>query len=155
MQLLELTPEYGRGDCYPSACMGHARLLNAAIEAGEDAAAESLAEHTYYVQGWFLWRYRDGSGVGGFPHGFLLDAAAAAKGRPCLIDAVFLRYGLLGDPFWLPVQLWTYGQVERYLELDTTPKCWPLCCRTGGTELEDRIGYQRAFAAAGESLAIK
>jgi len=26
IQLLNLTPEYSAGDCYPSACLGHTRL---------------------------------------------------------------------------------------------------------------------------------
>lgn len=152
MRMLELTPEYGKGDCYPSACLGHSRLIDSCFNTEDDQVAEELENQTYYVQGWFLTHFTDGSGVNGFPHGFLLNGAAALEGKPCIIDAVFPRYVTIGKPYWLPVQFWTWQQVDQYMEHPSTPKTWPLTSRSYKLDLEERWSYQRIYNQAEEQL---
>lgn len=148
IQLLNLTPEYSAGDCYPSACLGHTRLIDDAAQHGDQQNADHLLERVIYVQGWFIQKFRDGSGISGIPHGFLLDLATEAAGSPCIIDSVALQLPIIGDLFWVPVQRMTWHQVDRYFSSDTTPKAWPLTWDGSRLELEDRWSYQHAYNRA-------
>lgn len=142
-----LMPEYGVGDCYPMNCLGHARAINHS----EDDPTEQgrWLWTTDYCQGWFIRRFRDGSGVDAFPHGFLVRDD---EDGISVVDGLAHAYGSWADNFWLPVQRWSYMQVDRWMDHPTTSKAWPLTTRPGGLELEDRIGYKRALRLATEQL---
>jgi len=132
------------GDCYPLNCLGHARAV--AHYQREPKERSRWLWGTNYCQGWFIRRFRDGSGVDAFPHGFLVHEAS--DGATTVIDGLADAYGYVGDLFWLPVQRWSYMQVERWMEHPITHKAWPLTTRPGGLELDDRIGYKRALQYA-------
>jgi hypothetical protein len=145
-----LTPEYGIGDCYPLNCLGQARALTHHAEGDLDEFGRWLWA-TDYCQGWFIRRFRDGSGVDAFPHGFLL---MTDDEHATVIDGLAQKYGTWADNFWVPVQRWSYQQARRWMESETTHKAWPLTTRPGGLELEDRLGYRRALRLATEQLQI-
>lgn len=147
-QLLKANPDYGVGHCYQSACLGHTRLIEQAVDHGQHDEARRILKRVIYVQGWLIQQFRDGSGVDGFPHGFLLDLDAQAAGQPCVIDAVALLLNRIGDWWWTPVQRFTWHQVERYIDSETTSKAWPLTWGEGRTELEERWSYQHAYNRA-------
>ena len=166
-----LTPQYGVGDCYPKACLGHSRWLDHLLESDHEDYFE-VRHSVKYVQGWYLRRWKDQT-VDGFAHGFLLNTYAAADSQPCIIDPLHHRYGFgrakrieadgsisapagAYEAFWLPVQEITFDQVDRIFEAINEDKIegrWPLTANDNCPDLEDRLSYSIRMDAALKQLA--
>ena len=150
-----ITPEYPVGECYAASAMGLFRWVDALSRSEVEAEryGSYLCNGIEYSQGWHLRLWSNGR-VDGFAHGFLVDRTGD---EPVVIDPLRHRYGTSYEPFWVPIQRWTFERLERRfdgIETGEFEAMWPLTIsdQRGPVHLEHRLSFQRAFEIAHQAI---